>query len=111
MLTHDNMTENMLQGKVDAAIYTRVSSSGQAEKGLSLTAQMKECIKMAKRNGWSYEPFSDKGISDTRVGPNFSFKPTVDPKILRGSSTPSPRRMTVESSSMIWRVASFIASQ
>ena len=49
-----------------AAIYTRVSSQGQVEKGLSLIAQKKECVLVAKRNGWTYEVFTDEGISAAR---------------------------------------------
>ena len=46
-----------------AAIYLRVSSQGQVEKGLSLVAQKKACVAIAERNGWTYEVYADEGIS------------------------------------------------
>jgi len=45
------------------ALYQRVSSSGQAEKGYSLDAQRKEGVRICKQNNWAYEVFEDAGCS------------------------------------------------
>ena len=45
------------------AIYTRVSTRGQVDNGLSLEAQEKACIQIAERNGWRYKVYQDAGKS------------------------------------------------
>lgn len=45
------------------AIYTRVSSSQQVEKGLSLEAQSKAGIEVCKRRGLKYKVFPEPGRS------------------------------------------------
>ena len=50
-----------------AAIYTRVSTTDQAEEGYGLDAQMEQCRAMATVKGWDIAAhFSDDGISGTK---------------------------------------------
>lgn len=52
------------------AIYIRVSTETQAEKGHSLDAQEKEGIRICKQNGWDYQIFREAGKS--------AYKDTLD---------------------------------
>lgn len=49
------------------AIYTRVSTQMQAEKGVSLDAQKCELIEYCNKNGYDYEIFEDAGISGKSI--------------------------------------------
>lgn len=49
------------------AIYTRVSTQMQAEKGVSLDAQKCELIEYCNKNGYNYEIFEDAGISGKSI--------------------------------------------
>ena len=49
------------------AIYTRVSTQMQAEKGISLDAQKDILIKYCNDNNYQYEIFEDKGISGKSI--------------------------------------------
>lgn len=49
------------------AIYTRVSTQMQAEKGVSLDAQKCELIEYCNRNNYEYEIFEDAGISGKSI--------------------------------------------
>ena len=49
------------------AIYTRVSTQMQAEKGVSLDAQKCELIEYCNKNGYEYEIFEDAGISGKSI--------------------------------------------
>lgn len=46
-----------------AAIYTRVSTAGQAEKGFSLDAQEKIGRELCERNKWQHKVFTESGRS------------------------------------------------
>ena len=45
------------------AIYIRVSTRHQAEKGFSLEDQRERLIAYAVERGWSYQVFEDAGVS------------------------------------------------
>lgn len=49
------------------AIYTRVSTQMQAEKGVSLDAQKNELIEYCKKNNYEYDIFEDAGISGKNI--------------------------------------------
>ena len=49
------------------AIYTRVSTHMQVEKGISLEAQKETLIKYCNDNNFEYEVFEDKGISGKSI--------------------------------------------
>lgn len=49
------------------AIYTRVSTQMQAEKGVSLDAQKCELIEYCNKNNYDYEVFEDAGISGKSI--------------------------------------------
>lgn len=49
------------------AIYTRVSTQMQAEKGVSLDAQKCELIEYCNKNNYEYEIFEDAGISGKSI--------------------------------------------
>ena len=49
------------------AIYTRVSTQMQAEKGISLDAQVNELIEYCNRNNYEYDIFQDAGISGKNI--------------------------------------------
>ncbi len=52
---------------VRVAIYTRVSTTEQAEEGYSLREQERECRAFAERHGWRvYQVYEDDGFSGTR---------------------------------------------
>jgi hypothetical protein len=55
-------------------------------------------------------PFSEIGVSTTRVGPNSSSRPRVAPKIPPYTATSWPSTITVSSRRISWRSASFSAS-
>jgi DNA invertase Pin-like site-specific DNA recombinase len=53
---------------VKAAIYTRVSTEEQAERGTSLSTQEKVCRAHVKANGWKLvETFTDAGVSGAKA--------------------------------------------
>lgn len=49
------------------AIYTRVSTQMQAEKGISLDAQKNELIEYCNKNNYDYDIFEDAGISGKNI--------------------------------------------
>lgn len=49
------------------AIYTRVSTQMQAEKGVSLDAQKNELVEYCKKNNYNYDIFEDAGISGKNI--------------------------------------------
>lgn len=49
------------------AIYTRVSTQMQAEKGVSLDAQKNELIEYCNKNNYDYDVFEDAGISGKNI--------------------------------------------
>lgn len=49
------------------AIYTRVSTQMQAEKGISLDAQKNELIEYCNKNNYNYDIFEDAGISGKSI--------------------------------------------
>lgn len=49
------------------AIYTRVSTKMQVEKGISLEAQENELIEYCEKNGYDYKVFPDEGISGKSI--------------------------------------------
>ena len=49
------------------AIYTRVSTQMQAEKGISLDAQENELIEYCNKNNYDYDIFEDAGISGKNI--------------------------------------------
>lgn len=49
------------------AIYTRVSTQMQAEKGVSLDAQKSELIEYCNKNNYKYDIFEDAGISGKNI--------------------------------------------
>lgn len=49
------------------AIYTRVSTQMQAEKGVSLDAQKSELIEYCNKNNYEYDVFEDAGISGKNI--------------------------------------------
>ena len=49
------------------AIYTRVSTQMQADKGISLDAQKNELIEYCNKNNYEYEIFEDAGISGKSI--------------------------------------------
>ena len=49
------------------AIYTRVSTHMQAEKGISLDAQKNELIEYCNKNNYDYDIFEDAGISGKNI--------------------------------------------
>lgn len=49
------------------AIYTRVSTQQQADKGISLDAQKKQLIEYCNKNQYDYEIFEDAGISGKSI--------------------------------------------
>lgn len=49
------------------AIYTRVSTQMQADKGISLDAQKNELIEYCNKNNYDYEIFEDAGISGKSI--------------------------------------------
>lgn len=52
---------------MNVAIYTRVSTQMQAEKGISLEAQKETLIKYCDDNNYEYEVFEDAGISGKSI--------------------------------------------
>lgn len=61
------------------AIYTRVSTHMQVEKGISLEAQKETLIKYCNDNGYKYELFEEKGIS----GKNIEDRPVLQHLLAR----------------------------
>lgn len=54
---------------MDAIIYTRVSTAGQVEEGVSMEAQRARAVAWAQANGYQVAgSFSDAGISGKRTG-------------------------------------------
>ena len=49
------------------AIYTRVSTQMQAEKGVSLDAQKNELVEYCNKNNYEYDIFEDAGISGKNI--------------------------------------------
>lgn len=49
------------------AIYTRVSTQMQAEKGVSLDAQKNELVEYCNKNNYEYDVFEDAGISGKNI--------------------------------------------
>lgn len=49
------------------AIYTRVSTHMQAEKGVSLDAQKNELVEYCNKNNYDYDIFEDAGISGKNI--------------------------------------------
>lgn len=49
------------------AIYTRVSTQMQAEKGISLDAQKNELVEYCNKNNYDYDIFEDAGISGKNI--------------------------------------------
>ena len=49
------------------AIYTRVSTQMQVEKGISLDAQKNELIEYCNKNNYDYDIFEDAGISGKNI--------------------------------------------
>lgn len=49
------------------AIYTRVSTQMQAEKGVSLDAQKNELVEYCNKNNYDYDIFEDAGISGKNI--------------------------------------------
>ena len=49
------------------AIYTRVSTQMQAEKGVSLDAQKNELVEYCNKSNYDYDIFEDAGISGKNI--------------------------------------------
>lgn len=64
--------------KIKVAIYTRVSTKMQVEKGISLDAQENELVEWCKKNGYEYDVYSDGGKSGGTIEKRYEFQRMMD---------------------------------
>ena len=93
----DNNNEN---GKpLKAVIYARVSTEGQAEEEVPLTAQVRECQEFAASKGWQVvDVFKDGGISGRT-----DERPAFQQMMTQTKEKPKPFDVIVDDSQLLRR--------